>query len=128
MAEAVSLTNNRQKSLFANLFDLVKKFVFPLLLAALILFTSGHARTTSRQGNFNQFTLYILLAFTLVFVVLFIVKTPTKFYRSFLHPIRDKIYKNKLIYTVLIPIIALAAFAIYYQKTNDIMTVGHYLL
>ena len=112
-----------------RIFNFLKKYVFPFLIAALILLTSGHARTTTRQGTFNHFTLITLFLFTAVFIVLFFVKTPTKFYRSFLHPIRDKLYKNPLIYTVLIPIILLAVFAFYYFKhDNTLQTVGHYLL
>ena len=130
MDEAIVLRSNEpQRSFLTSIFALFKKIIFPILLAVVILFTSGHARTTSRQGDFNRLTLIILLAVTFVFLVLFIIKTPTKFYRSFLHPIRDKLFKNKLIYTVLIPFIVLIVFAIYYFKhSNDIMTVGHYLL
>ena len=129
MDEALELKQTKKSSLLNKVVDFAKKFIVPIAIALVILFTSGHARTTSRQGNFNQIVLVILFAITIVFIVLVAIKTPANLYRSFLHPIKNKVYKNKLIYALLLPVIALAIFAlIYYYKGNDLMTVGHYLL
>lgn len=128
MSEAL-MVKERRHSFFDVASKLIKNFVIPLVIAIVILFTSGHARTTSRQGNFNQMVLFILFAITIIFIVLVAIKIPTNLYKSFLHPIKNKVYKNKLIYALALPVIALAVFAlIYYYKGNDIMTVGHYLL
>ena len=129
-AVAINNSNNINRSSFiGSAFNFIKNYIFPFLVAALILLTSGHARTTTRQGDFNKITLIALFIFALIFIVLFFIKTPTKVYKSFLHPIKEKLYKNPLIYTVIIPIIALAIFALYYWKhANTLTTVGHYLL
>ena len=128
MNEAL-MVKERRHSFFDVVTKLIKNFAIPLIIAIVILFTSGHARTTSRQGNFNQMVLFILFAITIIFIVLVAIKIPTNLYKSFLHPIKNKVYKNKLIYALALPVIALAVFAlIYYYKGNDIMTVGHYLL
>ena len=121
--------NNKRPTIINGVFKFIKDYLFPTLVAILILLTSGHARTTTRQGDFNRFTLITLFIFTVFFIVLFFIKTPTKLYKSFLHPIKDKLYKNPLIYTVIIPIIALAVFSFYYWRhVNSLSTIGHYLL
>lgn len=129
MDRALVINDTKKVSPLTYLFNFLKKYVLPFVIALLILVTSGHARTTTRQGSFNQFTLIALFFFTVLFIILFLVKTPTKLYLSFLHPIRDKLYKNPLIYLVLLPVILLGALAIYYWRTgNGLSTVGHYLL
>ena len=129
MDEALELKQTKKASWLDKVLNFLKKFILPIAIALVILFTSGHARTTSRQGNFNQVVLLILLVIALVFMALVAMKTPMNLYKSFLHPIKNKVYKNKLVYSLLLPIIALAIFAlIYYRKGNDLMTVGHYLL
>ena len=129
MDEALELKQTKKSSFLSKVVDFAKKFIVPIAIAIVILFTSGHARTTSRQGNFNQTVLFILFGITIIFIAFVAIKAPAKLYRSFLHPIKNKVYKNKLIYALLIPVIALAVFAlIYYYKGNDIMTLGHYLL
>ena len=129
MDEALELKQTKKASWLNKVVDFLKKYILPFAIAVLILFTSGHARTTSRQGNFNQVVLAILFVITIIFIAMVVIKIPTNLYKSFLHPIKNKVYKNKLIYSVALPVIALAIFAIiYYYKGNDIMTVGHYLL
>lgn len=129
MNSVVLSVENKKSSLFNKSLSFLAKYVLPFVIAALIVVTSGHARTTSRQGDFNKFTLAALFFLVAVFVVLFFIKTPTKMYKDFLHPLRNKLYKNPLTYFVLLPIVALAFFAIYYWQTgNSLTTVGHYLL
>ena len=129
MDRTLTMNNTKRSSIINGIFSFVKNFLFPLVVATLILLTSGHARTTTRQGDFNKVTLIALFIFTAFFIVLFFVKTPTKLYRSFLHPIKDKLYKNPLIYTIIIPVIALVGFSIYYYThVNSLSTIGHYLL
>ena len=129
MDETLVMKQTNKSSWLSKVLDFAKKFILPFAIALIILFTSGHARTTSRQGNFNQLVLVILLLITAIFVAFVAIKIPASLYRSFLHPLKNKVYKNKLIYALLLPFIALAIFAlIYYKKGNDLMTVGHYLL
>ena len=129
MDEALEVKQTKMSIFLNKVVDFAKKFVVPFVIALVILFTSGHARTTSRQGDFNRFVLIVLFAITVVFIAIALIKTPANLYKSFLHPIKNKVYKNKLIYTVAIPIIALAVFALlYYYKGNSLETVGHYLL
>ena len=128
MEEAI-LLKERKVPFINKVLDFAKKFILPFVIALIILFTSGHARTTSRQGDFNRFTLIVLFLITAVFILLVLIKTPTSLYKSFLHPIKNKVYKNKLIYTIAIPVIALGVFSlIYYYKGNSITTIGHYVL
>lgn len=129
MDEALEIKQTPKVSFINKVVDFAKKFILPFAIALVILFTSGHARTTSRQGDFNKVVLIILFAITAVFILLTLIKTPASLYKSFLHPIKNKVYKNKLIYTIGIPVIALIVFAlIYYYKGNTLETVGHYLL
>ena len=129
MDEALEIKQTPKVSFVNKVVDFAKKFILPFAIALVILFTSGHARTTSRQGDFNKVVLIILFAITAVFILLTLIKTPASLYKSFLHPIKNKVYKNKLIYTVGIPVIALIVFALtYYYKGNTLETVGHYLL
>lgn len=121
--------NVKRPTIINGIFNAIKDYLFPALVAILVLLTSGHARTTTRQGDFNRITLVALFIFTVFFIVLFFVKTPTKLYRSFLHPIKNKLYKNPLIYTIIVPIIALVILSFYYYRhVNSLSTIGHYLL
>lgn len=105
------------------------QFVLPLSIAILILFTSGYAKTTTRQGSFNSAVLFVLLAVSIVLVVIALLKTPTEFYKLLLHPIKNKIFKKSTTYYVLVPIVAFVSFVVVYLfKGNEMFTVAHYIL
>lgn len=105
------------------------QFVLPLSIAILILFTSGYAKTTTRQGSFNSAVLFVLLAVSIVLVVITLLKTPTEFYKLLLHPIKNKIFKKSTTYYVLVPMVAFFSFVVVYLfKGNEMFTVAHYIL
>lgn len=104
-------------------------FVLPIFFAALILFSSGYARTTTRQGSFNSTIIIILAVLTIALVFIAILKTPVECYKKLLHPIKNKIYKSTDLYIVGVPIILFLAMLIYYYFTgNELFTLAHYVL
>ena len=104
-------------------------FALPVCLAVLILFTSGYAKTTTRQGSFNSYVLYILLAVTVIFAFLFILKVPSGFYKKLMHPIKNELHKKSTTYFISIPILLFVIFlGIYFARGNEAFTIAHYVL
>lgn len=104
-------------------------YLLPILFSVLILFTSGYAKTTTRQGSFNSDVLKIFGIVMIVLVVIAIFQSPLGFYKKIIHPIKNKIFKNSPIYLIAIPIVLfLVLLIVYYFRGNDIKTLGHYLI
>ena len=112
-----------------KLFSFFKNFLIPVFFAAVILFTSGYAKTTTRQGSFNSSTLIILLGLTICLLIALVLLIPVKKYKEYLHPLRNKIYKQQYLYYVGFGVLLLIGlFVYYYIKGNDLFTLAHYVL
>ena len=123
VAEKPSLFKSKKLvSIFSN-------FIFPLILAVVILFSSGYAKTTTRQGSFNTVVLAVLAVLTVIFVVAAIMRSPLEFYSRLRHPIKNKVFKNLTLYLITIPLLVFVAFLIlYFINGNELFTILHYVL
>lgn len=127
--EAVTVAE--KPSLFKNkkLVSVFSNFIFPLVLAIVILFSSGYAKTTTRQGSFNTVVLAVLAVLTVIFVVAAIIKSPVEFYSRLRHPIKNKVFKNSTLYLAGVPLLIFVAFLIvYFINGNELFTILHYVL
>ena len=111
----------------SKVFQLSKGVLLPFFFAVLILFTSGYAKTTSRQGSFNYTTLIILALSAAVIGVIALLNVPIEAYTKLLRPKKNKLLKDLSLYTNILPAILFVGFLIYYFIAgNDIYTLIHY--
>ena len=127
-SSSVSLLEQKKDSVFVKkLLSFFKGCLLPILFAVLILFTSGYAKTTTRQGNFNSTAITILAITMVVLVAIAIFISPIGFYKKIIHPLKNRLFKNTTVYMIVIPVlIFLGLMIFYYFKGNELSTLAHY--
>ena len=112
-----------------KLLSILTGFILPIFFAAIILFSSGYAKVTTRQGSFNSTIIIIIAVLAVALVAIVILKVPLESYKKLLHPIKNKFFKNLDLYLVAIPIILFIGLLVYYYFSgNQLFTLAHYIL
>ena len=76
-----------------KLLSILTGFILPIFFAAIILFSSGYAKVTTRQGSFNSTIIIIIAVLAVALVAIVILKVPLESYKKLLHPIKNKFFK-----------------------------------
>lgn len=127
MTSVVQRIHSKSVDFSGKLLKIFKNIVLPIAFAILILFTSGYAKTTSRQGSFNHTVLIVLALSAATFAVVALINIPIEAYTKLLHPKKNRIFKDFCLYTNILPAAIFAGLLVYYFiKGNDIYTLIHY--
>lgn len=129
MDNTVLIRNETSSSNFKKkCWKLLTNFLIPIAFAVIILFTSGYAKTTSRQGSFSHTVLLVLGFAAIVLGIIALLSAPIESYVKLLHPRKNRLFKDYDLYLYIIPIILFLGLLVYYFISgNDIYTLAHYV-